>query len=510
MSTFSPNKHIELVAHNGAVDTWDAPTNANWGLVDTALGSSVTLNATGLNGAQTLATASYQALTIIIGGVPTGAITYGVPAGVGGFWIFINTTTGGQTVGIASAAGGPTIVVAAGANTIVSCDGSATGMRLGVNVPPAAAGSTTQVQYNSGGTLAGSANLVFDGTTLSTTALSVGGNTTLGNSAGNNLQLIGATVSIPNGLNIGSNNLFLNGTQAAIGTATPFAGAAFTVAGNIKITTGGLIFSDATQLLSASSLGAAGAAGNVQFNNGSSGFAADSAYTYNSGTHTLSLNNLTLGTPLPQASGGTGLATLTGTTGTATGKLVLDTSPTLVGVPLAPTATPRTNTQQLATTAYADANLIQITTVPVTSTGTFTGTYPTTTGAAPTSAGGVALTPFATSFTPKNASSVIEIDVLVKGTNVGSSDQFVVALFNGTTLVDFTTAFVFAGTGQQQQFNMTTWLIAPGTSALALTVRIGSNSGTSFLLNEANNGAGGTPQAGWISWLVVKEILPRP
>lgn len=510
MSTFTPNKNLELVAHNGDVDGWDAPTNANWGLVDTALGSSVTLNATGLNGAQTLATASYQALTIIIGGVPTGAITYGVPAGVGGFWIFINTTTGGQTVGIASAAGGPTIVVAAGANTIVSCDGSATGMRLGVNVPPAAAGSNTQVQYNSGGTLAGSANLVFDGTTLSTTALSVGGNTTLGNSAGNNLQLIGVTVSIPNGLNIGSNNLFLNGTQAAIGTATPFAGAALTVAGSIKITTGGLIFSDATQLLSASSLGAAGVAGNVQFNNGLSGFAADSAYTYNSGTHTLSLNSLTLGTPLPQASGGTGLATLTGTTGTSTGKLVLDTSPTLVGVPLAPTAASLTNSTQLATTAYADNNLIQIVKTPVTSTGSFAGTYSTTTGAAPTTGGGTPLTPFAMSFTSKSASSILEIEVLVKGTNGGSADQFIVALFNGSTLVDLDTDFANAGAGTLTSFKLLTWLNSPGTSALAFTVRLGSNSGQPFLLNETNNGSGGTQQLGMISWITIKEILPHP
>ena len=43
-----------------------------------------------------------------------------------------------------------------------------------------AAGSNTQVQYNNGGVFGASANMTFDGTTLTVAGLSNTGNTTLG------------------------------------------------------------------------------------------------------------------------------------------------------------------------------------------------------------------------------------------------------------------------------------------------------------------------------------------
>jgi len=64
-------------------------------------------------------------------------------------------------------------------------------------------------------------------------------------------------------------------------------------------------------------------------------------------THATSL---TLGAALPVASGGTGVTTSTGTT-----SVVLSASPTLTGTPLAPTASPGTNTTQIATTAFVTA-----------------------------------------------------------------------------------------------------------------------------------------------------------
>lgn len=45
---------------------------------------------------------------------------------------------------------------------------------LGVTATAAAGGSNTQVQYNSGGSLAGNANLTYNGTTLTAASLSVG------------------------------------------------------------------------------------------------------------------------------------------------------------------------------------------------------------------------------------------------------------------------------------------------------------------------------------------------
>jgi hypothetical protein len=71
---------------------------------------------------------------------------------------------------------------------------------------------------------------------------------------------------------------------------------------------------------------------------------------------------LTLGAPLPVASGGTGItafgtgvATALGQNVTGSGGIVLATSPTFTGIPAAPTATSGTNTTQLATTAFVQS-----------------------------------------------------------------------------------------------------------------------------------------------------------
>lgn len=59
----------------------------------------------------------------------------------------------------------------------------------------AAGGSDTQVQFNSTGSLAGSSNLTFDGTTLTAAGLSVTGNTTLGDAAADDITLTGSIAS---------------------------------------------------------------------------------------------------------------------------------------------------------------------------------------------------------------------------------------------------------------------------------------------------------------------------
>lgn len=382
VSTFTVNKNIELAGHNDYVDTWDTPTNANWSLVDKALGNSVSKNATGLSGNQTLSTSDYQNLTINITGVPIGATTYVVPTGVGGMWVFINNTTGGQTIGIKSNAGGSTVTVAESASAIVSCDGSATGMRMGTTTSASAAGSNTQIQFNSSGVLGASANLTFSSNTLTTVHLSITGNTTIGNAGGDTITINAATASIPNGLNIGSNNLYLSGTQVGIGTSTLAGGNLLTVAGNIKITTGGLVFSDGTSLISASALAPGGASGDIQYNNGAGGFGAEAAFNYNAGSNTLSVTNLTLGNPLPVAQGGTGTASAA----TGTGGIVKETSPTIAGLtmtgtPTAPTAAFGTNTTQVATAAFANAaaaavnNTLRQQVFTTTGAGTFTCTF---------------------------------------------------------------------------------------------------------------------------------------
>jgi len=84
-----------------------------------------------------------------------------------------------------------------------------------------------------------------------------------------------------------------------------------------------------------------------------------------SGVNAISISSaqaVTLTNPLPAGSGGTGLsslgtgvATALGQNVTGSGSIVLGTSPTLAGTPLAPTAAPGTNTTQIATTAFVTA-----------------------------------------------------------------------------------------------------------------------------------------------------------
>jgi len=97
-------------------------------------------------------------------------------------------------------------------------------------------GSNTQVQYNSGGSLAGSANLTFDGTTLSLAGINNTGNTTLGDASADSL-VINATIGsnlifTDNTYDIGasgatrprnlylSNNLVVGGAQTLTGALT--------------------------------------------------------------------------------------------------------------------------------------------------------------------------------------------------------------------------------------------------------------------------------------------------
>lgn len=291
VSTYTANKRIEQPGFNDYVDTWDVPVNNDWAIVDLALGGSVSISTTGLSGNQTLSTAQYQPLKIVLTGTPTAAINYRVPSGVGGLWVVRNNTSGGFAVTIDSIAGGSAVTIPAGQNTLVTCDGTATGMFLAINTSPAAAGSTTQVQFNNAGVLGGSANLTWDGTTLTGTGLSITGNAVLGDAAGDTLTINGTAVAIPNTLNLGSNTLFLQptGTKVGIGTAT-LGAEMLTVAGVIYSTAGGVKFPDGTTQTSAAA-GVSGSDTQVQYNNAGS-FAGSSGLTWTNGTSTLAATNL--------------------------------------------------------------------------------------------------------------------------------------------------------------------------------------------------------------------------
>lgn len=325
-STYTPNKSIEEPAYNDYAANptgWTSPVNNNWTYVDTALGGSTSLNQTGLSGVQVLSTTQYRPLSLIVSGTPTGLVTYQIPSGVGGQWIIRNTSS--STVAFNSGAGGGTVAVGANSNVSISCDGTSSGMVLTNYTAPSAAGSNTQVQYNSGGILAGSAGLTFDGTTLTATGLNASGNVVLGAGAGSTFTLNPNTVTLGAGaINIGSSTLYLNSGTQQVGIGTTTVGAnKLTVAGTVASTAGGFVFPDATvQTTAAASV--AGANTQVQFNNAGA-LGASSAFTFTSGTATLGITNIVIagtGTAPTQSAGdnSTKLAT-TAFVATAVGSL---------------------------------------------------------------------------------------------------------------------------------------------------------------------------------------------
>ena len=125
----------------------------------TAVTLSVT-NGASLTQAGTGATGSAQYTIINCTGSPASLLTITAPASSKSY-IIINNTSTSQSVKIVGA--GPTtgVTVASGDKALVAWNGSDF-----VRVGASAGGSNTQVQYNSSGNLAGSANMTFDGTKL--------------------------------------------------------------------------------------------------------------------------------------------------------------------------------------------------------------------------------------------------------------------------------------------------------------------------------------------------------
>ena len=493
VSTFSANKRLEEPANGDYTDTWDIPVNANMTAIDTALGGSTLLNATGLGGGVNilLTDTQYRPLSLLGSGLPiAGGVVYCIPTGVGGQWVFQNATTGGFPVAFRSNAGGPILTVAAGTSTLMSCDGSASGMRYSVTSSAVAAGSSTQVQYNTGGSLAASANLTFDGTALRAAGLNVAGNSTIGANAASTISITGTAVAIPNGLNIGANKLFVSGTAAKVGIGTTTVGTnALTVVGVVQSTSGGFKFPDnSVQTTAAGTGGAAGSNTWVQYNNAGA-FGGDSAFTFVAGSGVLTVPSVVLSaTPLAVTSGGTGVTTSTGSGATVRGTsptLATPTisSPTLTGVPVAPTAAVGTNTTQVATAALVLASTGQSVTSQPGTLITVTGTIPYT-DAIPDNTQGTEV--LSRAITPKSATSVLKVDVVITGAS-NAVDIITAALFRDSTFgaVAAAGAFFPAGTvGDTWSFSYS--VVAGSTSATTFKVRVGANSGGDFYVNGAS------------------------
>lgn len=156
------NKSLAQPANGSS--SWDTPLNANFGIIDAAMGSLTTINVTGIGtGAVTLTDTQYQKMAIVFSGTISNNLRYNLPASVGGSWIISDQTTGSSsyTITLGSLGGGATLSVPRGAQSTVFCDASA--VRFADDSRPIPPGSNTQVIYNSSGSFAASANFTFDG-----------------------------------------------------------------------------------------------------------------------------------------------------------------------------------------------------------------------------------------------------------------------------------------------------------------------------------------------------------
>jgi hypothetical protein len=187
-TAYSTNLELALPVQGELSGTWgDTVNNGITQYLDAAIAGSqiisgsqtaVTLtnttgDATATNIAQAgsgaTGTAQYQIIRCT--GNPAGLLTVTISdTGVAGYsktFVIINATSTSQSVKIVGS--GPTtgITVASGDKALVAWNGSDF-----VRVGASAGGSNTQVQFNSSGNLAGSANLTFDGTILTAAGLS--------------------------------------------------------------------------------------------------------------------------------------------------------------------------------------------------------------------------------------------------------------------------------------------------------------------------------------------------
>lgn len=252
VSTFTPNKNLELPGYNDYVNNWNTPVNADFTAIDNALGGSTLLNATAVSGDVTLTSTQYRPPQLIISGTLTANVRYLVPSGVGGQWTVTNNTTGAFTLQIASTAGGPSLTLPSG-TTIVSCDGSSSGMRLSISSTGVA-----RVDSFSGGTTG------LTPSSPTTGAVVLGG--TLGTSNGGT----GLTATPIAG-------------QIPIGTNTGYALAQLTAGSGINIANG-----SGAITISAAAVTVPGANGNVIFNN-SGVLGASANFSWNNGTNVLSV-----------------------------------------------------------------------------------------------------------------------------------------------------------------------------------------------------------------------------
>ena len=168
---------VELMVTGENAGTWGTKTNTNLNLIEQISGGYISQAIAGsgttafvkADGALNAVVASR---VIVFTGALTGSRIITFPVLTENFYIIKNSTSGAYTVQLKAASGsGATVTWSTTEKDwkMVYFDGVATNTGVydtGFGAATAAAGSNTQIQYNSSSAFAGSANLVFDGTNV--------------------------------------------------------------------------------------------------------------------------------------------------------------------------------------------------------------------------------------------------------------------------------------------------------------------------------------------------------
>ena len=170
------NKGLAQPAYNSTSPTWDVPLNANFGIIDAALGSSLPLSLTGTD--YTMSSTDVQNSRVDITGTITTNLNVNIPNNTGGFWIFTNNTTdtgAGYTVTVKTVSG-TGVLLTRGYATLVYSTGN-------VSVTGNIFYALSDRLSIAGGTMIGNLNLPSNGLNVGSGQLQVtGGNvTTSGN-----------------------------------------------------------------------------------------------------------------------------------------------------------------------------------------------------------------------------------------------------------------------------------------------------------------------------------------
>ena len=253
-SSYTTNKAIEKPGYNDYVNSWNTPINADWDIIDKCFGGSFGVSTTG--GATNLTQTQVQAVYITVSGVLASNATINFPAGVSGFYIVYNGTSGAYTLTAASSGGGSSVAVAQSTRAFLFSDG--TNIYYGDDTRIAS--YVTSLSFGSTG---------LTPSTASTGAITVAGTLAVANGG------TGVTTSTGTGSNVLSASPTLTGTLS---------GASASFSGTLGVT-GALTGSSATFSSTLGVTGALTASNNVYSSGSSAGFQfADRTTTTNSWT----------------------------------------------------------------------------------------------------------------------------------------------------------------------------------------------------------------------------------